>query len=124
MVRTLPYRKILMNATVAFFIYGTWAYAANTIGAEKSAVAQGSMSFINTFILAMYLEIIHRISKNFMQLVLYVCACFAVIVGGQAMIHNMVGTQHIFLTLLPGMIIGTVYMVGYLLQLHKKDINI
>ena len=110
-----------MNATVAFFIYGTWAYGANDVGAEISAVTQGSMSFAITVILATYLEIVHRLSKNLKQLAAYVAIWFAVIMGTQALIHYAVGTERIFLTLLPGMIIGTVYMVGYLLQLHKTD---
>ena len=119
MLKKLPYKKIFMNAIVAFFIYGTWAYAANDIGAVTSAFTQGSMSFIITVMLAMYLEIVHRMSKNFMQLVTYVLGWFILIVGTQATIHYMVGTENIFFTLLPSMIIGTVYVIGYLVQLHK-----
>ncbi|BAF71906.1 hypothetical protein [Sulfurovum sp. NBC37-1] len=119
MIASLPYKKILKNAAAAFFIYGTWAYGANDTGAVTSAFTQGSMSFAITVILAMYLEIIHRIAGNFIQLTGYVLAWFAFIVGTQAAVHYTVGTEHIFLTLLPGMIIGSIYVVGYLYHLKE-----
>jgi hypothetical protein len=123
-MKTLPYKKIFMNAFIAFFIYGTWAYSANHIGAILSAFTQGSMSFVNTFILAISLEIIHIISTNLIHLILYVIGLFCLIVGTQAIVHYIIGTENILLTLLPGMTIGTLYMIIYLLNLYKGNNDI
>ncbi|QOR62689.1 hypothetical protein ACM66Z_04280 [Sulfurovum sp. ST-21] len=121
MLRTLPHKKIVMNAIAAFFIYGTWAYGANDVGAVKSAMAQGSMSFANTLVLALYLEVVHRIASGLKQLIAYVFALFLSVVGIQVLIHYTVGTQNIFLTILPGMIIGTIYIVSYLYHLKRME---
>lgn len=121
MLRTLPHKKIVMNAIAAFFIYGAWAYGANNVGAVKSAMAQGSMSFANTLVLALYLEVVHRIASGLKQLIAYVFALFLSVVGIQVLIHYTVGTQNIFLTILPGMIIGTIYIVSYLYHLKRME---
>lgn len=121
MLRTLPHKKIVMNAIAAFFIYGAWAYGANNVGAVKSAMAQGSMSFANMLVLALYLEVVYRIASGLKQLIAYVFALFLSVAGIQVLIHYTVGTQNIFLTILPGMIIGTIYIVSYLYHLKRME---
>ncbi len=115
----LPYKKIFINGFLSGLLYGTWAYIANDIGALQSALTQGSMSFTFTFFVAFYLEIANQKADSFKALVLYCVALITFLVVAQISIHYMINTENILATVTPSFVIGTVYIVLYLLHLNK-----
>ena len=119
LVKILPYKKIFLNACAAGLLYGTWAYVANDKGALVSAVTQGSMSFSFTFFVAFYLELVHRKASGFTALVLYCVSLIVFLTLMQMSIHYIVDTQNIIATILPSVVIGSIYILFYVLHLKK-----
>ena len=121
MIRELPYKKLFINAAGAFVFYSVWAYFANDGSAVRSSLMQGSMSFIVTFFLAMMLEIIYKKATTAILAVLLALLLIWSLMSVQGIVHYFIGTDHVFMTILPGLILGTIYVVVYLLDLEKRS---
>jgi len=115
----LPYKKILYNALISAIIYGVWTYLANEIEAFFSALTQASISFLFTFFIAFYLEVLHQKVKTFKVTVIYSIGLILFLGTIQAIIHYFINTENILITVLPSYIIGSIYITIYLLHLKK-----
>ena len=115
------------SVVLAFVAYGIWAfYINNQYGntvAAKAGMVQGSYAFLLTLGLTMMLEILYRgltISPGLRFPFLFIssCACLYSVAWG---IHYLAGTPEILWTILPGALIGTVYIFSYLVLLVRTN---
>ena len=120
MIKHLPFKKLLINGIGAFVIYAVWAYFANDGSAVRSAFMQGSMSFLMTIFLAIMLEFIYKKATSAISAIIFALLLIWSIMALQAIVHYFIGTDNIFMTILPGLVLGTVYVVVYLLDLNRK----
>lgn len=116
----------LISGVAGFMGYGGWAYYANYIHGVlvgfKAAMVQGSYSFALTFTMTMLMqrmfclfdEPFKRFSVTFFGtcLILYFTSWF---------VNYLAGTPEIWMTVLPGYIIGTVMTFFYTVFLYKKN---
>jgi len=119
MLKELPYKKVFLNASVAFVSYALWTYYLNDVGALFSALTQGSMSFFITFFLASILEMIHRKTDTLLSTFLYTALLLLIITSLQAFMHYLIKTENIGLTVLPSAVFGSIYCMGYLWHLKR-----
>jgi len=117
----LPYTKIFYNALTSAMIYGTWTYFANDTGAFFSALIQASISFLFTFFIAFYLEVLHRKVKTFRVTVICSVGLIIFLGGVQALIHYFINTENILSTVLPSYIVGSIYITLYLIHLKRGN---
>ena len=114
-------KEIIVSAIVAFLIYGGWAFWVNDENYIISSLAQGLASAITTVIIALYLEKINEKINNLGLLIFFVGLLMAGLVFLQFMANYLAQTEKIFYTMLPGMIIGGIYIVGYIVHLRKSN---
>lgn len=113
-----PIIRITISAIAAFFGFGAWAYLANSAEgheiALRSAILQGSLSFMFTFVGSSIMEFMVRLSENNLtRFLLAVVTNLSVVYGFVISSHVINGTPNIFLTILPGLIITVIYCVSY-----------
>ena len=122
-MRSLPYKKIFYNGIFAATIYGIWTYYANNIGAATSALTQASLSFTLTFFVAFSLELINKHTQSFSKVIIYIVMLLCMLATVQISIHYIMNTQNIIKTVTPSLMIGTLYIVSYILHLNKDKIK-
>jgi len=121
--------SILLNpktsAILAFFIYGGWSGYCNIEYSElialKAALIQGLFAFTATLgitVLARYL--FNRWGKNKAALCTSFLFCFIILATVPSTIHWLLKTPEIFYSILPGLIWGSLYILGYLIMFHKR----
>lgn len=120
-------QRSFISSVVGLFGYGGWAYYANYMHGlmvgVKAAIVQGGYSFALTFAMTMLMERIFSFFDNPIKrfaitflgtcLLLYFTSWF---------INYLAGTPEIWMTILPGYIIGTVMTFFYTLYLSKSFI--
>ncbi|GAA3930114.1 hypothetical protein [Litoribacillus peritrichatus] len=110
-------RYKLTSAILACFLYGGWAYFINSgAGALEgltSGVAQGIASFILTlFIVMVVTKLYHMINAGSRLKVIIPAGLTAVGVAIiLSLIHWLIGTDHILPTILPSIIVASVFCV-------------
>lgn len=117
-----------MAASAAALGYGAWGlwvnFAAGTSNATIAAVTQAVYSFALTLFLSLLVEMLQRvIGVSTRGLVTTVIAASASLFVSAFLLQWSVGTQHVVLTILPGWIIGSAYVVGYA-GLRRRTITI
>jgi len=122
-MKSLPYKKIFYNGVFAATIYGIWTYYANDIGAVTSALTQASLSFTLTFFVAFSLELINKHTQSFGTVVMYILMLLCMLATVQIGIHYVMNTENIIKTVTPSLMIGTVYIVSYILHLNKDKVK-
>ncbi len=113
-----PFVRILVSACFAFIGFGTWGYFANYEAghdiALRSALVQGSMSFLLTFVGSAIMEFMVKLSEdNLKRFLLAVITNLVAVYGFVISGHLINGTPNIFLTILPGLIITCIYCISY-----------
>ena len=105
----------LISALLAFCIWGGWSFYINDnslLIRVSSGLAQGISSFIITLIMVNFVTWLYN--KNyFSPLRLILPAIITVIATGSALIviHYLVGTPNIFVTVLPALIVGFLFCI-------------
>jgi len=120
LIKYLPYKKLFISGIGAFVIYALWAYYSNEGSAVRSAFMQGSMSFFMTIFLAIMLEFIYKKASAAISAIIFALLLIWSIMTLQAIVHYVIGTDNIFMTILPGLLLGTVYVIVYLVDLDRK----
>lgn len=118
------FTRSIVSGLLGFLAYGGWAcYANYDYGLEvatKAAFTQGSYSFIVTLVMTLFMEALFRLIAN---PTLRFCVTFfgtcAVLYTTSWGVNALMGTPEIFMTILPGIIIGTAYTFGYTLSLSR-----
>ena len=104
--------------------YGGWAYYANymhgLMAGVKAAVVQGGYSFALTFTMTMLMEKIFHLFRNPVKrfVITFLGTCF-ILYFTSWFINYLAGTPEIFMTILPGYIIGTVMTFFYTMFLFR-----
>jgi hypothetical protein len=99
----------------AFLAYGSWAtwvnYQSQAHDFISAGIIQGSYAFISTLLLEKSALKIFRLvkSKKHAKFITYL-ACITLMIGLPALIHYFNHTEEIFYSVLPGAIIGSVYL--------------
>lgn len=119
------WRRIFVVSSCAFILYGVWTFIVNyshgsAIGL-KSALAQGCMSFFVTAFMTTGIEYLHsKIHAAFLRFWLAGLVPIVLLLLLMAIIHKLIGTPHIIITIMPSAIIGLLYSLLYSRLLEKK----
>ena len=115
----------IITALAAGLGYGGWAIYANYEHGIHAWMMAGAVQAIYAFIST--LSITHIARKVFIK---YDCgvrgvmagfiASFIVMLAIPLSVHSFFGTPNIWQTILPGLIWGSIYLIGFLLTLDKK----
>lgn len=135
--------RVWVPPIAGFLFYGGWALLANSGllsellpegtlvnaagnaegGHEAALIAgltQGSYSFTVTLLLALIVEgLFQRLSGWPLRSVWVFCVAFVVLVSTSAGVNIMVGTPNVALTILPGLVVSSLYTVVYILALRR-----
>ena len=118
-------RAILLTALAAGLGYGGWAFYANFEYGFPTAMMSGSIQGVYAFLST--LCITHIAHLTFLK---FKCgyrgifsgfvASFIVMLALPLIVHNYFGTPNIWQTILPGLIWGSIYLIGFLISLDVK----
>jgi predicted neutral ceramidase superfamily lipid hydrolase len=105
-------RILKLAPLFAFLGYGGWALWVNYYaGAEnyfKSSIVQGSYAFISTLLTRLVVLKIQKTTHNKLLTFVY---CFGLMALIPSSIHYFIHTKEILYSILPGLIIGSFYIV-------------
>ena len=116
--------RSIVSGLFGFLAYGGWAfyvnYAHGLDAATKAAFTQGSYSFIVTLVMTLLMEYLFRLLSNpgLRFCVTFFGTC-AVLYSSSWGVNVLAGTPEILMTILPGVVIGTVYTFVYTLSLAR-----
>jgi len=116
--------RSLLAATAGFIVYGGWAFFINydhgLTAAFKAGATQGSYSFTLTLGLSFLMEWLFQLSDQpRLQFSLtFITPCLLIYCTSWG-VNVLTGTPEIFLTILPGATISTLYTLSYTLALFK-----
>ncbi|MGH1485371.1 MAG: hypothetical protein ACRBCI_04070 [Cellvibrionaceae bacterium] len=116
--------RILLPPFAGLFFYGSWAFWVNyehgQMAAFKAACTQGGYSFTITLLLALAIEWLFKVlqSLRFHSLWVAVIAC-SLLYSSSWGVNALTGTPNIFLTILPGALVSTIYTIIYIVTLNK-----
>jgi len=116
--------RILIPPITGFLFYGAWALLINSehgwMPACKAALTQGSYSFIVTLILALLIEWLFVRLNGVKGRSLWVLLFAVLILAITSSTLNFVaGTPNILWTILPGLLVSSVYSVLYIAALNR-----
>lgn len=120
--------RTLLPSVAGFFFYGLWAYCINLSADEdiavRTALVQGSYSFVLTLSFSFIIEWLYTVFKSLPYRIWLVglTTCVLMYLSSWC-IHTLNGTPHIVLTMLPGVIIGTGYSAYYLVLLRMVTVS-
>ena len=101
---------------LAFLVYGTWAtfvnYWANADNFILSGIIQGSYAFATTYLLKLSVLMIYKkLHQSRLAQIYTFTASFVLLVSVPILIHLLANTKEIFYSILPGAIIGGIYLM-------------
>ena len=135
--------RVWVPPIAGFLFYGGWALlansgllsellpkemlinaAGNTEGGREAALlaglTQGSYSFTVTLILALIVEwLFQRLSGWPLRSIWVFCVAFVVLVSTSAGVNIIAGTPNVVLTILPGLVVSSLYTLVYILALRR-----
>ena len=132
----MPERSISIKttlSTLAFLGYGSWALysnvadnsAASMVIAWRAAFIQGSYSAILTLLSMALLELVYRKIANHLKPITAVPLAVTTVMLAQysliVPVHAYNNTPNILTTLLPGIIIGSIFSLAYLLNYCREN---
>lgn len=134
MLDRLRHSKILRGlfaATAGFLAYGGWAFWVNLnhslYAGVKAGLTQGSYSFTLTLTMAFLMEWLFGLSRQpRVQFVSTFGLTCLLVYSSSWGVNALTGTPEIFLTILPGAILSTLYTLSYtltLLKLHQQPLT-
>lgn len=111
-----------MAGLAGFLVYGSWAAYANFDHgmsiATRSGLVQGTYSLVLTFAMTLVTEwLFGRLCRLPGGMVFTVVIVSGVLFATAYVIHRLVGTPEILMTILPGFVIGSIYTSIYVLGL-------
>ncbi len=115
---TKPNGLRLLTALAGFLGYGGWAYWSNLSAGDKIALkafwVQGLVSFCLTYLLNLYLEwLVNQWTYTGLKLQkIWIVATLSVMLLS-GLLHYGFGTPNILITILPGSVLGSLYIFSY-----------
>ena len=113
---------------VAALVYGGWAAYSNLMfglsAAIPAALVQGGFAFSSTWLLNRTVQwlVDKHVKKGFspahVRLIVF-AECSLLLLVIPLVLHLMVGTPNIFMAMLPGLVVGNLYLI-YMLHLFTK----
>jgi len=118
-------KTILKISFLAAFGYGSWAVFVNydhgMMAWMKAGLAQATSSFLMTFFLT---NIAHNCCEKCgygkKGIFLGFLSSFVVMVAAPYTAHSLSGTPRIWASMAPGLIWGSIYIIGYLVTVDRK----
>lgn len=125
-VRNASLMRSFLSAIAGFSVYGGWACYVNadygTDLAMMIGLVQGGYSFVLTFVMALVTEwLFKRFTESKNQVAYVMITVSSALFTMPYVIHLLLGTPAIWMTILPGFVIGTMYTRLYVLGLEKID---
>lgn len=112
-----------MSGLAGFFAYGGWAYFVNMGHGQDLAtmvgLVQGGYSFALTFFMTLLTEWLFRKCNGRLAMIMTI-VCTALFIMPYV-IHILIGTPEILMTILPGFVMGTFYTGFYVTGLKKVE---
>jgi len=123
-----PVYRSLFSAFVGFIFYGGWAYFVHMDYSQEIAIkaffTQGLISFFVTLVLTQFMEVLFAYIKGYKLAYWFVAVLTSSLVAIISLLVNLlVGTPEVLMTILPGLILSTVYSFSYtkaLVSIHKS----
>ena len=120
--------SIFLTALAAGLGYGGWAAYANYEHGfsawSKAASIQGVLAFFSTLIIT---HVAHKIYLQYGCKIRGILAGFSmsfiIMLAIPLAVHKLAGTPDVLQTILPGLIWGSIYLIGFLLSLEIKNRN-
>ena len=118
------YLAATLSALAAMFVYGGWAAYANfEYGRDVwlvSATVQGVYAFISTLTVTVCAQWVYmKCGRGARGIVVGFGISFILMLSIPVGVHSLVGTPNIVQTILPGLIWGALYLLGYLALQEK-----
>jgi len=112
------------TAILALLAYGSWAAFSNIdfglITALKAFGVQGLFAFTTTLGLSLLAARLYRsFGANYTAILFSFLLCFILIGTVPPVLHWLISTPNIFKSILPGLIWGSIYILGYLVFYHR-----
>lgn len=112
--------RSIVSGLAGFVAYGGWAFYANydhgVEAAMQAALTQGSYSFCVTLVMETLFRLLAKPALRFCVTFFGTCSVLYSTSWG---VNVLAGTPEIFITILPGVIIGTAYTFVYTLSLAR-----
>lgn len=120
-----PLARSFFSGLAGFVVYGGWAYFVNESHGQDLAMmiglVQGSYSFALTFVMTLVTEwLFLKCNGQFFTIMAIVCTALFVT---PYLIHMLIGTPEILMTILPGFVIGSIYTGVYVVGLKKVKVE-
>jgi len=117
-------QRSLISALSGLLFFGAWAFAVNyshgTYEAVKSACVQGTYSFTVTLVNSLLMEFLFRkVMPKPYRFWGTIILTSIIVCGFSWLVNTLAATPEIWLTILPGCIISSVFAYGYVFTLHK-----
>ncbi|KIM04804.1 MAG: hypothetical protein KN64_06395 [Sulfurovum sp. AS07-7] len=122
----ISWRSVIVNGVGAGLVYGTLAFLANkNIDIDKAFGAgflQFLLSFASTFIYVLFLEIVFKEEAlTFAKKLLYTLILESLYSTTLILAHYLHKTPDILMTVLPSILLGGGYMIGYVIWIYKHE---
>ncbi len=109
-----------------FLVYGGWAYFVNQSHGQQAGInaglTQGSYSFVLTLSTTFLMEhLMLMLAEVRGRKLITIGVTSAITLGIAYLIHWLMGTPEIWLTILPGFAIGTAYTVTYVMAISSVN---
>lgn len=125
MSKASQYSTVLLNATAALLGYGAWAVYANFEHGQEAwlmaGIVQGVYAFISTLSITIVAKRIYATcGRGKMGIFAGFTASFPVMLAIPFSVHSVAGTPDILETILPGLVWGAIYLLGFLILTERK----
>jgi len=118
----------VLSAFGAFLIWGCWAYfvnsnTSNPYSAIVSGLAQGTASFVITFIMVRFVSVFfNNLQASWAKLILPSFLTICITGSFLALMHYLIGTSKIFFTVAPALTVAFIFCFYTTLQLRKNSL--
>lgn len=106
---------------IAGLFYGAWAAYSNWMDSMHTAIVAGtiqaSFAFMSTLLLTSL--VLHLLERHRSQPRIVFLQSSLALIGTPATLHLIAGTPNILTAMLPGLVIGHVYLWGLIKRLHN-----
>ncbi len=122
--KTIP--AVFFNAFAAGIGYGGWAVYANYEHGAHAWIMAGSIQGIYAFISTLFItQVAQKTCVKYQYglkgITIGFIVSFLVMLTIPLFIHNLFGTPNIWMTILPGLIWGSIYLLGFLITLDTTQ---
>ncbi|MBD3795104.1 MAG: hypothetical protein IE881_04075 [Epsilonproteobacteria bacterium] len=122
----ISWRSVIVNGVGAGLVYGTLAFLANkNIDIDKAFGAgflQFLLSFGSTFVYVLFLEIVFKEEAlSFVKKLFYTFLLEFLYATTLILVHYLHKTPDILMTVLPSILLGGGYMIGYVIWIYKHE---